>query len=252
MSERFEAQTASRQSKASTCEISVQKSQSRWLVPRLIQTAVYVWLCPAKTRHADRVPRRGVTDGQSHDHFRLGPGRSDSDGEQSDDGIVAQCRHRFKRHVASALHGPFVALLQEDGLDEPDDGVVVGEDADDLGAPFDLAVEPLESVGGMNFGPVVGGETHVREHVVFGLIRERGELGQLGLELVGDFAPLGLRGHCAVLGEGGGHEGGDNPPAALAGVGERVANGVDPAALPSGVHQRGDGRLDALVGVRDG
>ena len=80
---------------------------------------------------------------------------------------------------------------------------------------------------------------------------KRGELGQLGPELVGDAAPLRLGGVGAVLSEGGGHEGGDDPPAALAGMGERVAHGVDPAALPGGVHQLGDGGLDALVGVGD-
>ena len=34
-------------------------------------------------------------------------------------------------------------------------------------------------------------------------------------------------------------------------MGEGVAHGVDAAALPGGVHQLGDGRLNALMGVGD-
>jgi hypothetical protein len=63
-------------------------------------------------------------------------------------------------------------------------------------------------------------------------------------------APLRLGGLGAVLSKGGSHEGGDDAPAALAGVGERVAHRVDATALPGGVHQLGDGGLDSFVGVR--
>jgi hypothetical protein len=38
-------------------------------------------------------------------------------------------------------------LLGEQGADEADDRGSVGEDADDVGAAADLAVEPLERVG---------------------------------------------------------------------------------------------------------
>jgi len=41
------------------------------------------------------------------------PGHSRED----DDGIVAQRRHGFKRHIAAALDGPFVALFHEDSAD---------------------------------------------------------------------------------------------------------------------------------------
>ena len=101
----------------------------------------------AQIASTDRVPRRGVADELDHDDFRAGPDRSDSHSGQSDDRSIAQGGDRFQGHVAGALDGPFVVLLQEDGADEPDDRVVVGEDADDLGPPFDLAVEPFEAVG---------------------------------------------------------------------------------------------------------
>jgi len=43
----------------------------------------------------------------------------------------------------AALLGPFVVLFGEDGADEADDRVAVGEDADDVGAASDLAVEVI-------------------------------------------------------------------------------------------------------------
>ena len=53
----------------------------------------------------------------------------------------------FQAHVAGALNGPFVILLQEQGADQAGDGGLVGEDADDLAASLDLAVEPLQRIG---------------------------------------------------------------------------------------------------------
>jgi len=41
----------------------------------------------------------------------------------------------------AALFGPFVVLLGQDGADQAGDRVAVGEDADDVGAAADLAVE---------------------------------------------------------------------------------------------------------------
>ena len=98
---------------------------------------------------------------------------------------------------------------------------------------------------------MLGGKAHIGEDVVLGLVHKAGEFGELRPGLVGDPSPLRLGGLGAGLGEGGRHEGRDDAPAALAGVGERVAHGVDSAAPPGGVHQLGDGGLDALVGVGD-
>lgn len=52
----------------------------------------------------------------------------------------------FQCHVAGALDGPFVVLFEQQRADETDDGVVVGEDADDVGPPLDFAVEALDRV----------------------------------------------------------------------------------------------------------
>ena len=91
---------------------------------------------------------------------------------------------------------------------------------------------------------MIGGKARVGEHVGLGLIHESGELGQLGPELIGDPAPLRLGGVRAVLGESCRHEGGDDAPAALAGVGESVAHGVDSAG--SSRLGLSDGRQDPL------
>jgi len=40
-----------------------------------------------------------------------------------------------------ALNGPLIVLLEEDGTDEADDGIVVRKDADDVDAPSNLAIE---------------------------------------------------------------------------------------------------------------
>jgi hypothetical protein len=77
------------------------------------------------------------------------PAWSGGHGGQLDDGIVAQRRDCFQGHVAGPLHRPFVVLLQQDGADQAGDGGLVGEDADDLGAALDLAVEALDRVGGV-------------------------------------------------------------------------------------------------------
>ena len=96
-------------------------------------------------------PRAWCTRGPGHGEFRSGPGWSDDHCGRSDDRIIAQRRHGFQRHVAGALDGRFVVLFEQDRSDEPDDGVLVGEDADDVGPALDLAVEPFEAVGRMDF-----------------------------------------------------------------------------------------------------
>ena len=132
---------------------------------------------------------------------------------------MAQGRYRFQGHVASTLDRPFVVLLEQDRPDQTDDGVLVGEDADDIGAPLDLAVEALDRVGRVQLGAVLRRKAHIGEHVGLGFIHEDGKLGQFGPELVGNLAPLSPGGFGIVLGKSGGNEGGDDAPAALAGHG---------------------------------
>jgi hypothetical protein len=110
-----------------------------------------------------------------HDH-RLEPGWSTSDCRKADAGIIAQGRDRFQCHVAGALDRPFVVLLKQDRADQTDDGVLVGEDADDIGAPLDLAVKALDRIGRVQLGAMLDREGHVGEHVGLGLVQEAASL----------------------------------------------------------------------------
>ncbi len=148
--------------------------------------------------------------------------------------IIGHWRDGFQRHVASALHGPFVILLQQQCADQAGDGGLIGEDADNLAAALDLSVEPFEWIGRMDLRAVLRGEVHIRQHIGLGLVHERGELDHPRAGLVGHFAPLLARGGRVVLGEGGSDPGRDDPPLSLAGIGQRIAHEVDAAALPGG------------------
>src|SRR6476659_1859658 len=67
---------------------------------------------------------------------------------------------QLEAEVAPLL-GPLVVLLGQDGADEPDNGLAIGKDADDIGAAADLAVEPLVGIVGPDLAPNrlgVGGE----------------------------------------------------------------------------------------------
>ena len=60
----------------------------------------------------------------------------------SGDGAAADLGEDLQAHVAASF-GPFVVLFHEHGADEADDGVAAGEDADDVGAAPQLAVQAL-------------------------------------------------------------------------------------------------------------
>ena len=100
-------------------------------------------------------------------------------GGQLDDRIIAQRRDCFQAHVAAALHLPFIVLLEQQCADEARDGRLVGEDADHISAPLDLAVEALERIYGMDFRSGILRESHEGEHVGFRLVHQRGELRHL-------------------------------------------------------------------------
>jgi hypothetical protein len=62
----------------------------------------------------------------------------------------------FQAEVA-ATDRPLVRLLEHQGADEADDGLIVREDADDVGAALDLLVDALERVRRRDLGPVLLG-----------------------------------------------------------------------------------------------
>ena len=93
--------------------------------------------------------------------------------------------------VAAHL-GPFVVLLGQDGADEADQGVAVGEDADDVGAAADLAVEPFLRVVGPDLPPDRLRERGEGEDVGAGGVQVRGDCGQLLGQGVQDPVELGV------------------------------------------------------------
>ena len=84
-------------------------------------------------------------------------------------------------------------------------------------------------------------EVHVNQHILFPRIREGGELGQLGSQLIGDFAPLRPGCFGIFLCEGGSDEGGSYAAALASGMRQQVLHEVDAAELPAGMQHFGDG-----------
>jgi hypothetical protein len=72
------------------------------------------------------------------------------------------------RAEIAAGFGPFVVLFGEDGPDEADDALAVGEDSDDVGAAADLAVEAFGGVVGLDLPPDLFREHGEAEHLVSG------------------------------------------------------------------------------------
>ena len=60
----------------------------------------------------------------------------------------------FKGDVATALNGPFVVLFKQDSSDQPGNGLVVWEDADDIAASLDFSVESLDRIGAVKLDRV--------------------------------------------------------------------------------------------------
>ena len=107
-----------------------------------------------------------------YDDLGREPDRSGSRSGQPDERVIADGSYAFQRDVSGALDGPFIILLKQDGADEPDQRSLIREDADDLGSALDLAIEPFERIGGVEFQAVLAGEVHVGQDVVLRLIEE--------------------------------------------------------------------------------
>src|SRR5438067_5402046 len=58
----------------------------------------------------------------------------------------SQFGHDLNLHIA-VLQLPFIVLLEQYRANQPNDGGLIGKNADHVGAAFDLFVEPLERVG---------------------------------------------------------------------------------------------------------
>ena len=149
------------------------------------------------------------------------------------------------------MNRPFIVLFEQKGADEATYGFLVGEDADDVGASLDLAVEAFDRVRAVELGSMFLGEAHIGQDVRFGLVHDGGEFGHLGADLIGNGAPLGAGGFRRFLGEGGANEGRDDASPTFTGMGKRVAHEVNATALPGGTKDLADRSLYAFVGVGD-
>jgi hypothetical protein len=118
-----------------------------------------------------------------------------------------QRRDRFQGHVSAALNRPFVILFEQQGADEALDGVFVGEDAHDVGAPLDFAIETFERIDGVDFRPMIFREAHEGQHIGLCFVHERGALRHFGTQLIGDLSPLRPGRFGVVLDEGRADEG---------------------------------------------
>jgi len=85
-----------------------------------------------------------------------------------------------------------VVLLGQHRPDKADQGVAVGENADDVGAAADLPVQPLLRVVAPNLPPQLLGVDGEGEDVRPGLLEVFGDLGQLVGERLDDPVELGV------------------------------------------------------------
>ena len=150
----------------------------------------------------------------------------------------------------AAAFGPFVVLLGQDGADEPDDRGAVGEDADDVGAAADLAVEAFVGVVGPDLAPDLLGERGEGEDVGAGGLEVVGDGGELLGQGVDDPVELGVHRLGVGLVVDRVQQRLDPAPRALRGHRHQVRGVVGAAALPGGAGQgRGDRGDQAGVGV---
>lgn len=79
--------------------------------------------------------------------------------------------------------------FEEQCTDEADDGLVVREDADDICAALDLAIESFDRAGRVKLGPMLGWKGHVGAHISFGVVHKCAALRPSDTELIGDMPP---------------------------------------------------------------
>ena len=99
----------------------------------------------------------------------------------------------------AAAFGPFVVLFGQDRSDEADDGVSAGEDADNVCAPADFAVEAFVGIIRPDLAPQFAGEGGEGQYLSAGTIEVFGHRGQLVGQRVDDTVELGV--HRVRVGE---------------------------------------------------
>ena len=149
----------------------------------------------------------------------------------------------------AVLQLPIAVLLHPCSADQAHARVLVGEDADDIRAPFDLLIASFEWICAVRLGAMLGGKGHERQHVVLAVVHRRRRLGPAGAELVGDLPP-GRSGGGAIglqesLPQGRGH----HRVPTFADMGQGASRPMNPAAPPRRPEHLGDGTPEPLVRV---
>jgi hypothetical protein len=75
------------------------------------------------------------------------------------------------------LDGPLVAPLHQHGAAETKDGLLVGEDGDDIGAAPNFGVDALDGIGRTDLVPVLLGEVEERQDIDLRLVEGAASLG---------------------------------------------------------------------------
>ena len=114
-----------------------------------------------------------------------------------------QFEHGSFREVAAFGCLPFVMLLDQDRPGKTQQGRRVGEHADDVGATFDLLVDPFEWVRRPDLPPVAVGESGEGEQIRLGVSEHPGDLRVGAAEHGGDSGELLLNVFRIGLGEDG-------------------------------------------------
>lgn len=92
-------------------------------------------------------------------------------------------------HV-SRFQRPLVVLFEHYGAYKPDNGLVIGEDTDDVGASLHLGIDPFQLVGAVNLDSACLEDAHKGQHFLFCVVHLVGQLGKFGLQPVGHSSPL--------------------------------------------------------------
>lgn len=86
--------------------------------------------------------------------------------------------------VTAALDRPFIVPFEQDCVNQSGDGLI-GKDSDDFHSALEGTVDEFERMVECSLARYGGRKAHAGQHVGLGLIREDGELGQLGAQLTG-------------------------------------------------------------------
>ena len=154
-----------------------------------------------------------------YDEFKPDPApvaRSGCQCRQADIEIIAERGDGFQRHVAGALNGLLVILLQQDRADQSSDRGFVRKNADHVDAPLDLAVQSLDRISGMDLGAVLGWKVREGQHIGLRVVHQGCQFRYARPRLVGDLAPLLACGGGIVLSKGGADPGRSNSSSSIA------------------------------------